>query len=216
MRSEIFSPAPSRLPTISPAAFIRTACLPLPDERLARPGVGLRDPVGGFLQRFRELNNVIAREHTRPDPAQVRKLVAAGQSSPAMRRFAMRGLHALDRVGLLEVADRECLGELVWRFTESGEARLPADLRLDPWEFLFMPERHEGQAAAAFRQEFLRGLDGRDIGEGLWNVGIALDQMQLRGRTRKVLRNPLHGDGLVLRRIAPWDRLHSGGFVHPA
>lgn len=163
-------------------AFIRTASLPLPNERVARLGSGLRDPINGFLHRHPELKTAIARGGTRPDPALVETLISAGRSSPSMRRCTIERLHALDQLGLLAVAERERLAELVWGVTGSTEAGLPADLDYHPWAFLLMAEQHEGQAAAAFRREFLRGMDGREIGDALWNVGLALDQTRLAGR----------------------------------
>lgn len=135
-----------------------------------------------FLQRYRELKIAIAKERTRPDSALVQNLVATGQASPFMRRYSIPRLHALDKLGLLTATERGCLAELVWSGMESSEACLPADLDFYPWAFLLMPERHEGQAAAAFRQEFLGGRERRDIGSSLWNVGVALDEMRLADR----------------------------------
>lgn len=179
----LFSRTVARLPDGDlPGAFIRTVTLPFPDARRASLGLGLKDPVNSFHHRTRELKVAMAREGSRPDATVIEPLVLSGRSSPALRKLAIERLHALDRVGLLAPADRERLAELLWDDAGSTKAGLPADLGFHPWAFLTMPERKEGQAAAAFRQEFLQGKEGQPIGNALWNIACALDQARLYGK----------------------------------
>jgi hypothetical protein len=164
-----------------PAALIRATALPFPDARRVRPGLGLSDPINGFLHRVRELKVGLAEGGPRPDPAVIRDLLSSGRSSPVARKVAVERLHVLHKVGLLAPADREGLAQLIWGDEGAAEPSLPDDLPYHPWAFLLMPERQDGQATAAFRREFLRGKQGRQIGEALWNIGVAVDQTRLDG-----------------------------------
>lgn len=179
----LFSRTIARLPDGDlPAALVRVAGLPFPDAGRARPGAGLSDPVNEFQHRVSELKIGIAQGGSRPDAALIDVLVSAGRSSSPKRKLAIERLYMLHRVGLLGPADRDRLAELIWDAEGVAESGLPDNLGYHPFAFLLMPERHEGQAAAAFRREFLRGKEGRQIGELLWNIGIGLQQTRLDGK----------------------------------
>lgn len=179
----LFSRSIARLPDQDlPAALMRVAALPFPDARWARPNPGVEDPVNNFARRTPELKVAIAREGMQPDAAVAGVLASSARSTPSSRKLVAERLLMLDWVGLLAPAGKESLAELLWGNEDAADARLPADLGFHPWAFLTMPERCEGQAAAAFRREFLDGRRAQRLGDALWNIAHGLQQSRLRGR----------------------------------
>ena len=179
----LFSRSVARLPDQDlPAALARVAALPFPDARWARSTPGVGDPVNAFAHRTRELKAAIARDGMQPDAALAGMLASSARSTLSSRKLVAERLLMLDQIGLLAPAGRESLAELLWGNEDAASARLPADLGFHPWAFLTMPERYAGQAAAAFRREFLDGRREQQLGNALWNVAHGLEQSRLRGK----------------------------------
>ena len=179
----LFSRSIARLPNQDlPAALMRVVALPFPNARWDRSGPEAEDPVNNFAWRMPELKVAIAREGIQPDPALAGVLASSARSTPPSRKRVAECLHVLDRAGLLAPAGKESLAELLWGNEDAAGARLPADLGFYPWVFLTMPERYEGQAATAFRREFLDGREGRRLGNALWNIANGLVQSRLYGK----------------------------------
>ncbi len=188
----LFSRSVARLPDQDlPAALMRVAALPFPDAKWARPSSGADDPVNNFALRAPELKAAIAREGMQPDTALAGVLASSARSTPSLRKLAVERLVVLNRVGLLTPAGKDSLAELLWEDKDASGARLPAGLGFHAWAFLTMPERCEGQAAAAFRREFLDGREERRPGDALWNIALGLQQSRLHGKPFKMTEQDL-------------------------
>ncbi len=142
----------------------------------------MEDPVNNFGRRTLELKVAIAHEGMQPDAALAGALAPSARSTPPSRKLVAERLVMLDRVGLLAPAGKGSLAEFMWGNEDAAGARLPADLGFHPWAFLTMPERCDGQAAAAFRREFLDGKEGQRLGNALWNIAHGLQQSRLCGK----------------------------------
>lgn len=179
----LFSRSIARLPDQDlPAALMRVAALPFPDARWARPHPGMEDPINHFAARKPELKAAIAREGVQPNTDLATMLASSERSTSFSRKLVVERLLALERVGLLAPVGIHALANLLWSDTDPAGARLPSGFGIHAWAFLTMPERSEGQAAAAFRREFLEGREERQPGDALWNVAFGLKHSQLHGR----------------------------------
>lgn len=179
----LFSRSIARLPGQDlPSALMRVAALPFPDARWARATPGVEDPVNNFARRTPELKAATLREGLQADAALTGMLASSARSTPSLRKLVAERLLALDRAGLLASTGKESLAELLWGDEDVAGACLPTDLGFHAWAFLTMPERYDGQAAAAFRREFLNGREGRRLGDKLWNIAYGFQQSRLQGK----------------------------------
>lgn len=164
-----------------PAAALMMAGLRFPDPARSVPGRGLADPMLGLEARMPVLRDEFARAAVVAEHRLVEALVEEGRRSAASRKIAVERLYALHRAGALPPGGEAHLADLIWTDHNPGASGIPEGLGFHPWAYLLMPERHPGQAAAAFRRAFLRGKDGRPLGDALWNVGHALDATRRHG-----------------------------------
>lgn len=179
----LFSRSIARLPGQDlPSALTRVAALPFPDTRWARPNPGIEDPVNYFALRTPELKAAILRDGLTADATLTAMLVSSARSTPSLRKLVAERLLVLHRAGLLPPTGKASLAELLWTDEDAAGGLLPAGLGFHRWGFLTMPERFEGQAAAAFRREFLDRRGGRRLGDSLWNIAHGFQQSRLHGK----------------------------------
>ena len=118
----------------------------------------------------------------------VRLLAGALKREEEARERAVHRVLELEKVVNLTSSERSRIARALWGDKFADDANLPAVNDLLDWPFLVLPEPKKGIAENRFRfkwlgEDSLAEIAPKDCWETLWQVGLAIRNLRVRGRS---------------------------------